>query len=49
VQDAEEPKPQKIPLIFYRTRAGSEPVREWLKGLDEAERQTIGKDLLLAQ
>ena len=46
---ANEPKPRKIPLVFYRTRAGSEPVREWLKGLDEAERQEIGKDLLRAQ
>ena len=46
---ADEPKPQKIPLLFYRTRSGSEPVREWLKGLDEAERQEIGKDLLRAQ
>lgn len=41
--------PQKIPLVFYRTAAGREPVREWLKGLDEAERQAIGKDLLRAQ
>ena len=40
---------QKVPLIFYRTAAGSEPLREWLKGLDEAERQAIGKDLLRAQ
>jgi hypothetical protein len=39
----DDPQPQKIPLIFYRTAAGSEPVREWLKGLDEAERQAIGK------
>ena len=46
---ADDPQPQKIPLIFYRTVAGSEPVREWLKGLDEAERQAIGKDLLRAQ
>jgi hypothetical protein len=38
-------RPQKIPLIFYRTGAGTEPVREWLKGLPEAERQAIGKDL----
>jgi antitoxin HicB len=45
----DDPQPQKIPLIFYRTAAGSEPVREWLKGLDEAERQAIGKDLLRAQ
>jgi hypothetical protein len=28
----DDPQPQKIPLIFYRTAAGSEPVREWLKG-----------------
>jgi hypothetical protein len=41
-----DPQPQKIPLIFCATSAGSEPVREWLKGLDEAERQAIGKDLL---
>jgi phage-related protein len=46
---SDAPEPQKIPLIFYRTEAGSEPVREWLKGLPEAERQAIGKDLLRAQ
>ena len=40
---------QRIPLIFYRSAAGSEPVRDWLKGLDEAERRAIGKDLLRAQ
>ena len=44
-----DPHPQKIPLIFYRTTAGNEPVREWLKGLDEAERLAIGTDLLRAQ
>ena len=43
------PRLQKVPLIFYRTAAGSEPLREWLKGLDEAERQAIGMDLLRAQ
>jgi phage-related protein len=46
---ADEPRPQKIPLMFYRTAAGSEPVREWLKELPEAERHAIGKDLLRAQ
>ncbi|MDR3674523.1 MAG: type II toxin-antitoxin system RelE/ParE family toxin [Acidobacteriota bacterium] len=45
----DDPRPQKIPLIFFRTAAGSEPVREWLKELPEAERQAIGKDLLRAQ
>jgi hypothetical protein len=43
---AEDPKPQKIPLIFYRTAAGTEPVREWLKGLEEVERHAIGIDLM---
>jgi phage-related protein len=45
----DDPEPKKILLIFYRTPAGSEPVREWLKGLDEVERQAIGSDLLRAQ
>lgn len=43
---AKDSEPQKIPLIFFRTTVGAEPVGEWLKGLDEAERQAIGKDLL---
>src|SRR5208337_77733 len=46
---AEDPPAQRIPLIFFRTRPGSEPVREWLKELPEAERQAIGMDLLRAQ
>src|SRR5437763_15984580 len=41
--------PQKIPLIFFRTVAGSEPVREWPRGLPTVERHAIGKDLLRAQ
>ncbi len=45
----EDRQPRKIPLIFYRLRPRSEPVREWLKGLPEAERHAIGKDLLRAQ
>jgi phage-related protein len=46
---AENPQPRKIPLIFFRTPAGSEPVREWLKELPEEERRAIGTDLLRAQ
>ena len=46
---ADKATPRKIPLIFYRTRARREPVRESLQRLDEAERQEIGKDLLRAQ
>ncbi|HWB98331.1 MAG TPA: type II toxin-antitoxin system RelE/ParE family toxin [Bryobacteraceae bacterium] len=46
---ADDPPPQKVPLVFFRTEAGSEPVRDWLKGLSQSERQAIGKDLLRAQ
>ncbi len=41
---AEDPQPEKILLIFFRTMAGSEPVREWLNELPEKERQAIGKE-----
>jgi phage-related protein len=46
---AEDPQPHKIPLVFYRTDSGAEPVRGWLKELPEDERQAVGKDLLRAQ
>ena len=40
---------QKIPLAFYRTAAAGEPVREWLKGLDAADRHCVGLDLMRVQ
>ena len=40
---------RKIPLIFFRSDSGNEPVREWLKALGELERREIGRDLLRAQ
>lgn len=46
---ASDRTPRKVELVFFRNAAGSEPVREWLKGLDEAERRAIGTDLLRAQ
>ncbi len=42
-------RPQKIPVVFYRTRGGSEVVRDWLRGLDEADRTAIGLDLMRVQ
>jgi phage-related protein len=48
VQSEERPVAAKNPADFYRSAAGIEPVREWLKGLDQAERQAIGMDLLRA-
>jgi phage-related protein len=35
----------KIPLVFYRTAAGNEPVRDWLKDLDREDRLEVGGDL----
>ncbi|MGC1449749.1 MAG: type II toxin-antitoxin system RelE/ParE family toxin [Candidatus Sulfotelmatobacter sp.] len=46
---AAERTPRKIELVFFRNDAGGEPVRDWLKGLDEVERRAIGTDLLRAQ
>ena len=45
----EQQSPRKIPLIFFTLSTGSEPVRDWLKGLPDAERKEIGNDLLRAQ
>ena len=44
----EEDRP-RLPMFFYRTEAGHEPVREWLKELDPDVRQAIGTDLLRVQ
>lgn len=38
-----------FPVFFYRTRTGNEPVRDWLRALDAADRQAIGLDLLRVQ
>ena len=46
---APEKAPRKIDLVFFRNNAGGEPVRDWLKGLDDAERRVVGMDLLRAQ
>jgi phage-related protein len=41
--------PRKIPVVFYRTRGGVEVVRDWLRGLDEPDRNAIGQDLMRVQ
>jgi phage-related protein len=40
---------RKMPLVFFRTVSGSEPVREWLKALPPEDRREVGKDLMRAQ
>lgn len=34
-----------LPVYFYRTRAGAEPVRAWLRALPDIDRRVIGGDL----
>jgi hypothetical protein len=41
--------PRKTPVVFYRTPAGAEVVRDWLRGLDQADRNIIGQDLMRVQ
>ena len=36
---------KRIPAKFFKTEAGNEPVREWLKQLAPAERKVIGIDI----
>jgi phage-related protein len=35
--------------VFYRTLGGSEVVRDWLRGLDEKDRNAVGLDLMRIQ
>ena len=34
-----------IPLVFWRSGTGQEPVREWLRELSAADRSVIGADI----
>jgi phage-related protein len=45
---AKEHAPE-IPVRFYRTEAGTEPVLEWLRGLAKEDRRVIGSDLMRVQ
>ena len=36
---------KRLPAYFYRSDGGREPVREWLKGLEPADRKVIGEDV----
>jgi phage-related protein len=37
---------KRIPVIFFRTAAGGEPVRQWLRSLNAVEdRKAIGEDI----
>ena len=43
-----QPLPE-IPVRFYRSASGREPVVEWLRTLDKEDRRVIGIDLMRVQ
>ncbi len=36
---------KRIQGVFYQSKTGAEPVREWLKGLNKEDRFQIGTDI----
>ena len=39
----------RLRVVFYKTQAGKEPVREWLKSLSSKDRKAIGEDIKTVQ
>ncbi|HVY34596.1 MAG TPA: type II toxin-antitoxin system RelE/ParE family toxin [Caulobacteraceae bacterium] len=44
-----EKHPPEIPVFFYQTTAGGEPVLDWLRSLPPEDRRAIGTDLATVQ
>src|SRR2546425_8631463 len=42
-------KERPLRVVFFRTEAGNEPVRDWLKSLPKEESKAIGADILTVQ
>lgn len=38
-----------LDVRFFQTHAGTEPVRDWLKGLAAADRKAVGEDIKTVQ
>jgi phage-related protein len=47
--DKDDDKKPILHVVFYKTKSGNEPVREWLKGMPKEDRQAIGEDIKTAQ
>ena len=43
------PRQTEIPVVFYRTSTGTEPVLDWLRSLPAEDRRAIGTDLATVQ
>jgi phage-related protein len=40
---------KKIQAVFYRSGRGTEPVRDWIKAMPEADRRILGFDIALVE
>src|SRR5438128_12114323 len=40
---------QRLDAVFFRSKSGNEPVREWLKELPKQQRKAIGEDIAYVQ
>lgn len=49
MEQSDEKTEPVLLVVFYRTEAGNEPAREWLKSLKREDRKTIGEDIKTAQ
>jgi phage-related protein len=38
-----------LQVAFYRTKAGNQPMREWLKSMAREDRRTVGEDIKTVQ
>ncbi|HEY6383363.1 MAG TPA: type II toxin-antitoxin system RelE/ParE family toxin [Pseudolabrys sp.] len=38
-----------VPLVFWRSAAGREPVRDWLRALPREDKRIIGRDIAKVQ
>jgi len=43
------PRPDRIPVAFYRLRSGTEPVLAWIRDLPPEDRKAVGRDLKRVQ
>jgi hypothetical protein len=39
----------RLDAVFFRSRGGNEPVRQWLKSLGTEQRKAIGEDIAYVQ
>jgi phage-related protein len=39
----------RLKVVFYKSQAGKEPVRDWLKSLPAQDKKTLGEDIKTVQ